>query len=170
MAGRRGRKRRLEQESQYWRLLTEGVGTAEACREVGIGRKTGFQWRRESGGFSQARRADPERSGRYLSQLERQRIAVLAEGGHSIREIGRRLDRSASTTSRKLRRNRAGYDRGPYDGGLAQARARERSRRSRDTRLTADPVLRAVVADCLQQEWSPEQIASHLRATYPHEL
>ncbi|RAO42849.1 hypothetical protein GA0070561_4883 [Micromonospora saelicesensis] len=35
--GRRGRKRRLDVETEYWRLLQAGVGTFEACRIVGIG-------------------------------------------------------------------------------------------------------------------------------------
>lgn len=38
---RRGRKRRLDLESEYWLLLASGVGTVEAYRLVGIGRKTG---------------------------------------------------------------------------------------------------------------------------------
>jgi IS30 family transposase len=40
---RRGRKRRLELESEYWRLLLLGVGMVEACRTVGIGRKSGYR-------------------------------------------------------------------------------------------------------------------------------
>jgi IS30 family transposase len=39
--GRRGRKRQLAVEDEYWGLILEGVGTVEACRVVGIGRKTG---------------------------------------------------------------------------------------------------------------------------------
>jgi IS30 family transposase len=42
------------------------------------------------------------RSGRYLSLLERQRIASLRERGHGVREVARRLGRSASTISRWL--------------------------------------------------------------------
>jgi len=42
---RRGRKRQLEAESLYWQLILSGIGTVEACREVGIGRKTGYRWR-----------------------------------------------------------------------------------------------------------------------------
>lgn len=38
---RRGRKRQLELETEYWRLLAWGVGTVEACKAVGIGRKAG---------------------------------------------------------------------------------------------------------------------------------
>jgi hypothetical protein len=39
----RGRKRRLERESEYWRLVLSGVGTVEACRAVGVGRRTGYR-------------------------------------------------------------------------------------------------------------------------------
>ncbi|MBE1610012.1 hypothetical protein [Actinopolymorpha pittospori] len=52
---RRGRKRRLEMESEYWRLVLSGVGTVEACRIVGIGRKTGYRWRAENGGVPSVR-------------------------------------------------------------------------------------------------------------------
>jgi IS30 family transposase len=59
---RRGRKRRLAVEDEYWRLIGSGVGTVEACRRVGIGRRTGYRWRAEHGGacrrlVSAARRA-----------------------------------------------------------------------------------------------------------------
>ncbi|TFV35607.1 transposase, partial [Bradyrhizobium niftali] len=43
-------------------------------------------------------------SGRYLSLVEREEIALLKVQGHSIREIGRRLGRSAAIISRELRR------------------------------------------------------------------
>ncbi|MGY6025278.1 PadR family transcriptional regulator [Streptomyces spinosirectus] len=52
MLARRGRKRRLELEAEYWRLLAAGVGSVEACRQLGIGRKTGWScavWGLESG-------------------------------------------------------------------------------------------------------------------------
>ncbi|MFF0818151.1 helix-turn-helix domain-containing protein [Rhodococcus sp. NPDC003318] len=46
---------------------------------------------------------------------ERQRIATLRAAGHSIREVARRLGRSASTISRELQRNTIPHDRGGYD-------------------------------------------------------
>ena len=46
-------------------------------------------------------------SGRYLSLVEREEIALLKVQGHSMQEIGRRLGRAASTVSRELRRNAA---------------------------------------------------------------
>jgi hypothetical protein len=49
LMARRGRKRQLDVETQYWQLLLSGVGTVEACRQVGIGRKTGYRWRARPG-------------------------------------------------------------------------------------------------------------------------
>jgi hypothetical protein len=43
LMARRGRKRRLAIESEYWRLVLSGVGTVEACRLTGVGRKTGYR-------------------------------------------------------------------------------------------------------------------------------
>ena len=165
--GRRGRKRRLDVESEYWRLLSAGMGTVEACREIGVGRKTGFRWRQENGGLAPSHSNENDHSGRYLSLFERQRIAALAERGHGVREIARRLERSPSTISRELRRNRSSHDRGGYDGDLAHARSRERAKRPRQSRLAKDSELRTVVAEKLELDWSPEQIATHLRSTYP---
>jgi transposase, IS30 family len=164
---RRGRKRRLDAETLYWQLILSGVGTVQACQEVGIGRKTGYRWRAENGGLPPARLAEEARSGRYLSLLERQRIATLHRQGLGVRAIATRLGRSPSTVSRELRRNTCPHDRGIYDGDLAHARARQRSRRPRRSRLLEDTGLRAQVQAKLELEWSPEQIAAWLRRTYP---
>ncbi|MGK8558811.1 IS30 family transposase [Nocardia gipuzkoensis] len=167
MAGRRGAKRRLALEAKYWELILAGVGPVEAARRIGIGRKTGYRWRHENGGLPPARISDEVRSERYLSLLERQRIATLRERGVSLREIGRRLGRAASTISRELRRNTFGHDRGRYDANLAHARAAQRAGRRQRGRLMSDPELRAVVQAKLECEWSPEQISVWLRREHP---
>jgi hypothetical protein len=89
--GRRGRKRQLVVEDEYWALVMDGVGTVEACRRVGIGRKTGYRWRAERGGLPPLRLPEAERGDRYLSLIERKRIATLRERGHGVREIARRV-------------------------------------------------------------------------------
>jgi IS30 family transposase len=99
--------------------------------------------------------------------LERQRIGSFRGQGHTVREIARRLGRSASTVSRELRRNTSGHDRGRYGGDLAHARTRERARRPRRPVLAREPELRELVRAKLELEWSPEQIAGHLRDAYP---
>jgi transposase, IS30 family len=149
--------------------LQSGVGTVEACKLVGITTKTGYRWRAEVGGITPPRLADAMRSHRYLSLLERQRIAALRRQGVSIREIGRRLDRNASTLSRELRRNVAEHDPGEYDAHVAHSRARTRGSRPGRSRLATDVVLRAEVQTKLEDEWSPEQIAAHLRLASPDE-
>lgn len=165
--GRRGRKRQLGVEDEYWRLILGGIGTVEACRRVGVGRKTGYRWRAEHGGSPPTRVIEAVRGKRYLAQFERQRIATLREQGLGVREIARRLGRAPSTISRELRRNLAPHDGGIYDSDLAHARARERASRRRPVRLALDDELRAVVQGKLDVEWSPEQISGWLRSEHP---
>ena len=165
--GRRGRKRRITLESEYWGLLSAGMGTVEACRQVGIGRKTGFRWRQENGGMPPKTVTEEQHSGRYLSHFERQRIAGLRDRGHGVREIARRIGRAPSTVSRELKRNTLAHDRSGYDSELAHARARERAKRPKAARLATDGELRQVVSDKLKLEWSPEQITVHLREEFP---
>ena len=91
------------------------MGTVQACRQVGITRKTGYRWRAEVGGLVSVRLAEAVRSNRYLSLLERRRIAALHRQGVSMRVIARRLQRNACTVSRELHRNTGPHDRGEYD-------------------------------------------------------
>ncbi|MER6695249.1 IS30 family transposase [Streptomyces minutiscleroticus] len=53
------------------------------------------------------------------------------------------------------------------DADLAHHRSLERNGRPRRVKLAADPELRAEVQAKLALEWSPEQIAAHLRALWP---
>jgi IS30 family transposase len=150
----------------------EGAGHPPARRLVQSCRPPprgpgGYRWRAESGGLPPDRLGEVGRSGRYLSRLERQRIATLHREGFSIREIARILGRSPSTISRELRRNTSAHDGGRYDGDLAHARARQRARRPRRNRLSRDDKLRRVVQSLLGEDWSPEQIAAYLRRAYP---
>jgi transposase, IS30 family len=130
---------------------------------VGISRKTGYRWRAENGGIPPVRLTAATRTSRHLSLLERQRIAALRGRGHGIRKIARRIGRSPSTVSRKLRRNLRPHNNDAYDGDLAHARAR----RIRQARLARDQALRQVAQAKLGVEWSPQQIAAHLRVAYP---
>ena len=164
---RRGRKRRLVLEDEYWKLILDGVPTVEACRQIGIGRKTGYRWRAEAGGLPPTRAAEEARSSRYLSLLERQRIATLRERGHGVREIARRIGRAPSTVSRELRRHLKPHDRGVYDADLAHARARDNARRERAGVLVGDQELRHLVATKLDDTWSPQQISAWLRSEFP---
>ncbi|NTW40043.1 MAG: helix-turn-helix domain-containing protein [Cellulomonadaceae bacterium] len=112
----------MDVETRYWRLLASGVGTVEARRRVGITRQTGYRWRSERGGVPPVRLDEDVRSNRYLSLLERQRIATLRARGVGVREIARRLAPAPSTVSRELVLNLSRHDRDRCDGDLAHAR------------------------------------------------
>ena len=165
--GRRGRKRWLSVEDEYWKLILAGVGPIEAARRIGIARTTGFRWRAERGGVAPLRILEADRHTRYLSHLERERLAVLRREGLSMRKISRRLGRSPSTISRELRRNMRRHDRGEYDAVLAHARSREKAKRARGGLIGKDFMLRDLVQEKLTLDWSPEQISFWLRETHP---
>jgi len=165
--GRPGRKRRLVLEDEYWALIASGVGTGEACRRLGIARTTGYYWRTQRGGLPPATVAEHARSGRYLSLLERERIAVLRQQGLGVNEVARRLGRAPSTISRELRRNMLPRDQGIYHAGMAHARSREQARRTRVGVFARDEQLKQLVQEKLKVQWSPEQIAGWLRTEHP---
>jgi IS30 family transposase len=113
-----------------------------------------------------------EPSARYLSHAEREDIAVWYAEKASLREIGRRLGRPASTIARELDRN-LGYrqDRQGYRAQSAQAKAEARARRPKVAKLARSPRLHAYVEGKLtcDQRWSPQQIAHRIRLDFPHD-
>ena len=99
--------------------------------------------------------------GRRYSQLsleQRCEIARLQGDGRSVRQIAAALDRSPSTISREISRNR-GKQVG-YKPSYAQERTR--ARRWKGSRLDREPFLRRAVMERLKCGWSPEQIAGRL--------
>ena len=93
-----------------------------------------------------------------LSLEERCTIAQLCKAGQSVRQIAATLDRSPSTVSRELKRNKALLG---YKPTYAQEQAR--ARRWKGSRLERNAELRKRVLGDLQKGWSPEQIAGRLR-------
>jgi IS30 family transposase len=89
-------------------------------------------------------------SGRYLSFVDREEIALLRAGGCGVREIARRIGRSPSTISRELRRNAATRSGGlEYRASTAQWHADRRSRRPKAAKLAVNTQLRDYVQDRL---------------------
>jgi IS30 family transposase len=89
-------------------------------------------------------------SRRYLSLAEREEIALLQVQGHSMRGIGRRLGRSASTISRELRRNAATRSGGlEYRATTAQWHADRSACRPKLTKLALNKTLRTYVEERL---------------------
>ena len=89
-------------------------------------------------------------SGRYLSFVEREEIALYRAQGQGIREIARRLGRAASTISRELRRNAATRGGGlDYRATTAQWHAERAARRPKPAKLAVNAVLQTYVQDRL---------------------
>jgi IS30 family transposase len=163
-----------EKQRRYVQLLAQGVSNSEACRLVGINRKTGNRWRygrrvRNSAGalviyapvkITEAR----PRSPRYLSEQERIQIADLLAAKMSVRRIAEQLGRAPSTISREIRRN--SDPGGRYRPHQAEQAARRRAGKPRTRRLAMDAVLAEVVLRLLAKRWSPEQVAHELRVLF----
>ncbi|TCC13266.1 IS30 family transposase [Kribbella sindirgiensis] len=105
-------------------------------------------------------------SDRYLDRDERYELARLKDAGHSLREIGRRMGRNASTISRELGRNRDPRT-GEYQPERAHALSWQRQRRPKPSKLSGNTVLRAEVQRLLTKRYSPDQIAGRLRLLHP---
>ncbi|RKR90585.1 IS30 family transposase [Micromonospora pisi] len=169
-----GRKQLRAERQAYLDLVARGVGTSEACRLVGINRRTGHRWRygRESqtkAGW-QGDRGSAVRpssgSARYLSQDERIVIADRLREGASQAAIAVELGRPACTISREIRRNRHPGS-GVYRPYAAQERADSRRPRPKPGKIAAHPELRDLVQGMLDLRHSPEQISCRLRRDFP---
>src|SRR5687768_15503069 len=121
----------------FWRAIRQGASTVAAATQAGVSQGRGFRWFRECGGVSPVELREP--TGRYLSLCEREEIACALERGESMRAIGRRIGRTASTISREVDLN--GRPGRPYRAVAAQAIAEARRRRPKPRKL-ADERLR----------------------------
>jgi IS30 family transposase len=98
---------------------------------------------------------------RQLNVEERSALAALRTVGVGLGEIARHLGRHRSTVWRELQRNAAPYD-GRYRAGRAHERAVARRKRSRRNSQFGRAQWAQVEA-LLREQWSPEQVAGHLR-------
>ncbi len=103
------------------------------------------------------------RSRRVLTLSERDEISRGVVTGHSIRCIASSLGRAASTVSRELNRNGG---RRRYRASKADQAAWDRAHRPKTCKLAKNRVLARVVAEKLQLQWAPEQIAGWLKYMY----
>jgi IS30 family transposase len=107
----------------------------------------------------------PRRRSRLALTLEeREEISRGLARREGIRSIAHRLRRAPSTISREVRRH-GGHR--AYRAPRADGRAWRRARRPKTCRLAAQAALRRLVAKKLARQWSPQQIAGWLRATFP---
>lgn len=155
--------------------MNQGFSNAEACREVGVNRRTGTRWRygrtvkTRAGGdwfYKPVDAPQPAVPGRYLSQDERFTIADGLEEKRTLTAIAADLGRSTSTVSREIQRN-SDPESGNYRPYQADRTAGSRRSRPKQRKLATNTELRDRVKDGLSQSWSPEQISQRLIVDFP---
>jgi IS30 family transposase len=99
-----------------------------------------------------------------LTLAEREEISRGVVAGHSLRSIAASLNRAASTVSREINRNGGRRD---YRANKADQSAWDRAHRLKSCKLKENPELAYIVAEKLQLQWAPRQIAGWLKNTYP---
>ena len=176
----------------FWEHIGRGLSPGEAGMAVGVSSGCGQRWFREAGGVK-------PRIGQRLSSGPRPRLSLDdrieiqagAHAGESLRSIGRRLNRPASTIKREIDnnselRNRytdrtSGYRRkhafGARQSGKtatvrylamsAHDRSAERARRPKARKLALNDTLHEQVQTRLEQFHSPMQIVAGLHREFP---
>jgi IS30 family transposase len=136
----------------FWQAIARGLTSEDAAGVAGVSMAVGTRWFRQCGGMPPSHLAPsaPEPTGRYLSFVEREQIALARARGEGVREIARQLGRAASTISRELRRNAATRGGGmEYRAHTAQWHADRAARRPKAAKLLTNPALRKYVQDRL---------------------
>jgi len=177
--------------AEYDRLRAAGVRRNEAAARVGVNPRTAQDWDKGIRKINSSRlhpdgrrvnyktgvtthvdvshapvmsALEAQLHPRFLTLAEREKIADLHRSNASLREIGRQLDRPASTIKRELdNHSHEGVYR-PYAAHRAWAASRSRPK---DSKLAAEGPLRGYVATKLQDQWSPEQICHALVEEFP---
>jgi len=176
----------------FWEHVRRGLSPGEAGLAVGVSCGCGQRWFREAGGVKPRIGARSSAGPRPRLTLE-DRIEIQAgvHANESLRSIGKRLSRPASTIKREIDKNcelrnrytgcKSGYRRkhtfGARQSGntagvrylamTAHDRSAERARRPKQRTLAVNDTLRAEVQTRLEQFHSPTQIVSRLHREFP---
>jgi IS30 family transposase len=188
-AGLRSNRQRAghSRRAEYDRLRAAGSTRREAAAAAGVHERTARDWDRgvrklngrrlypdgrlvdyARGTITQPpvppeleKQLDP----RFLTLLERERIAELRAGGATIRAVAAALGRPPSTVSRELDRN--SDPGGSYRPYAAHRAAAARRARPKPAKLASNRALADYVQKRLDLRWSPEQISHALREDHP---
>ena len=139
---------RREDRVCFWEAIARGATSEDAAVAVGVSQAVGSRWFRQAGGMPPISLSPV--SGRYLSFPEREEIAILHAQQLGVREVARRVGRSASTVSRELRRNASTRSNAvAYRATTAQWHADRRASRPKLCKLATNERLRAYVQERL---------------------
>lgn len=149
------------QKREVWHRWRRGQSLSDIGRALGKVPGSIHGVVKANGGYVPAdriRRADS------LTLAEREEISRGLAAGMSLRAIAVVLGRPASTVSREVGRH-GGVAR--YRATDADVKAWDNARRPKTCLLARNPLLQAVVAAKLAQDWSPQQISGWLAREHP---
>ena len=174
-------------KDEYLRLRAQGLSRSVAAAQVGVHPRTAQDWDKGRNTNHRARfdkygrrikykrgvptstpaslvAIETQLHPRFLTLVDREQIADLLREGASLRQIGRALNRPASTIKREIDTHKTirGYQ--PYQAQRAWAESRNRPKPSK---LVQEGRLRNYVTDKLKLQWSPEQISHCLVKEFP---
>lgn len=155
----KSKKRTFSQEERdyVFDLWKQGSRFSDIAKIINSKPGSIFTILREHGGIKPAKR---KRAASHLTIEEREEIRVGLSAKLSIRAIARQLNRSPSTISREVNRNRG---RRWYKAIDANRRAWRMGRRPKLCKLASNTKLRSLVIEKLELKWSPEQISGWLK-------
>ena len=149
------------QKALMWDRWQRGDSLNEIARLFDRGHSSVSRIFAETGGIRPRAR---KRSAVALTLSEREVISRGLAMRLSRRAIAAELGRCASTVSREIQRN-GGY--ASYRASAAEEAAWRRARRPKLCKLAGQPHVVRVIAEKLQRQWSPQQIAGWLKRRYP---
>lgn len=149
------------ERNELWRRWRAGESLVDIAKALDRERTRLGDLVAEAGGIAPRPR---QRSRLALTTTEREEISRGLARGESLRHLARELGRAPSTISREIGRHGG---RASYRAERADRRAWARARRPQPCRLASRPRLCRTIAAKLARQWSPQQIASWLRITFP---
>ncbi len=149
------------QKSLMWDRWQKGDSTRAIARLFDRGHSSVQRILGETGGIRPAPR---RRSRQALTLAEREEILRGLARQMSMRRIATKLGRSPSTVSGEVNRN-SGLKH--YRASQAEQAAWDRAHRPKRCKLVQNRALARIVAEKLQLQWAPRQIAGWLKRTYP---
>jgi len=152
-----------QERRELWERWKRGDSVSEIGRALDRAPGTIHCTIRQHGGVPPRER---QRSRFALTLEEREEISRGVAAGESARAIAARLGRAPATITREL--DRHGGRRG-YRAAEADRRALDRARRPRSCKLVRNRALRDVVAEKLEEDWSPQQISGWLKIIFPED-
>lgn len=150
----------LQQKQELWARWKAGQSLSDIGRSLGRHAGSIFGVLLSRGGIAPPTRS---RSRRSLSVEEREEISRGLVAGLSLRNIAKQLGRAPSTISREIGRNGG---RSKYRAANADDRAWRWACRPKACRLAINPALQMIVAQKLNDNWSPQQISGWLKVEY----